>query len=546
MSLKNLTLRSKMYFLLGIMFLGLILTHGMYIWMLWLNRTNSERIIEGKNLYADLLPPPLYVIDPYVKILEAAQEPNQDRRRQIVGDFATLARDTEKSYERWQNLPDKELQLHLTESLTEAKALYSIIENSVIPRLMSATLDNTNTLDSPLRDAREAFRKHREKVNSIVAKVSKSIQENEDETQRSRIRWIVIHVVACVVLLIALAMVSYAVTQQILRPTKRLLHRMSDMASGATDLTRRVPVDSEDELGELATLINSVIARIHDLVARVRGSTIQLNATATEIAASASEQTGTAQSFLASTNQIAAAVREISASGHELLRTMEDVDGRALSASSLAESGREGLSNMLSTMQQLATASGSISTKLGTIREKANAINTVVTTITKVADQTNLLSINAAIEAEKAGEAGRGFLVVAREIRRLADQTAVATLDIEQMVRQMQSSVATGVMEMDKFNEQVRSCSGQVGEVSGQLGQVIGEVQTLTSRFQTVNDAMRQQSNGVEQIGDVMNQMTTGVKQLGVSVEDFRQAAQNLRDATGNLQMEVNQFNVAG
>ena len=97
----------------------------------------------------------------------------------------------------------------------------------------------------------------------------------------------------------------------------------------------------------------------------------------------------------------------------------------------------------------------------------------MVTTITKVADQTNLLSINAAIEAEKAGEYGRGFLVVAREIRRLADQTAVATLDIENMVRQMQDAVSAGVMQMDKFADEVRSGVGQVGEINGQMGQII-------------------------------------------------------------------------
>src|SRR4030095_7834329 len=97
---------------------------------------------------------------------------------------------------------------------------------------------------------------------------------------------------------------------------------------------------------------------------------------------------------------------------------------------------------MSATMERLAKSTGSISTKLGVIREKASDINGVVTTITKVADQTNLLSVNAAIEAEKAGEYGLGFLVVAREIRRLADQSAVATLDIEQMVRQMQAAVS--------------------------------------------------------------------------------------------------------
>ena len=118
------------------------------------------------------------------------------------------------------------------------------------------------------------------------------------------------------------------------------------------------------------------------------------------------------------------------------------------------------------------------------------SINLVVTTITKVADQTNLLSINAAIEAEKAGEAGRGFLVVAREIRRLADQTAVATLDIDQMVRQMQAAVTSGVMEMDKFNEQVGRCMGQVGEINGQMGQIIAQVTTLKQRFSLVADGL--------------------------------------------------------
>ena len=117
---------------------------------------------------------------------------------------------------------------------------------------------------------------------------------------------------------------------------------------------------------------------------------------------------------------------------------------------------------MATEMKQLVESTASVSAKLGMIREKADSINAVVTTITKVADQTNLLSINAAIEAEKAGEYGRGFLVVAREIRRLADQTAVATLDIETMVRQMQDAVSAGVMQMDKFADEVRSGVGQV------------------------------------------------------------------------------------
>ena len=237
------------------------------------------------------------------------------------------------------------------------------------------------------------------------------------------------------------------------------------------------------------------------------------------------------QSFNASTTQISAGVQEITATGQGLLATMEEVHTRACEASSLAGVGRAGLTGMEATMQQLADATGSISVKLGMIREKAGGINSVVTTITKVADQTNLLSINAAIEAEKAGEAGRGFLVVAREIRRLADQTAVATLDIDQMVRQMQAAVSAGVMEMDKFSEQVRTGIHQVIQISGQMGQIIEHVQSLSGGFDSVKEGMRQQTEGARQINEAMLQLTSGVRQVNASVQEFSAAAEHLRQA---------------
>ena len=195
------------------------------------------------------------------------------------------------------------------------------------------------------------------------------------------------------------------------------------------DLTGEIEsTDAQDETGILLRAVNRMTEGLNALVGAVKQASIQLNSTATQIAAAAGEQNSTMQDFNASTSEIAASVKEISTTGQELLTTVEDVHARADNTATTADSGRSALVDMESTMQQLSEATGSICSRLGMIREKAGAINTVVETITKVADQTNLLSINAAIEAEKAGEAGRGFLVVAREIRRLADQTAVATL----------------------------------------------------------------------------------------------------------------------
>ena len=131
--------------------------------------------------------------------------------------------------------------------------------------------------------------------------------------------------------------------------------------------------------------------------------------------------------------------------------------------------------------------------KLAVLNEKAGRINTVVTTINKVADQTNLLSLNAAIEAEKAGEYGLGFAVVAREIRRLADQTAVATYDIERMVKEMESAVNAGRDGHGTLLRRVRQGVADVREVGGELTQIIEQVQALAPRFEAVNEGMQSQ-----------------------------------------------------
>ena len=170
----------------------------------------------------------------------------------------------------------------------------------------------------------------------------------------------------------------------------------------------------------------------------------------------------------------------------------------------LAGSGQSAIANMEATMRQIMEASGAVTAKLAVLSEKTANINSVVTTITKVADQTNLLSLNAAIEAEKAGEYGLGFAVVAMEIRRLADQTAVATYDIEKMVKEMQSAVAAGVMGMDKFSDEVRRGVEEVRQVSAHLAQIIDQVQLLTPRFQMVNEGMHAQASGAQQISDTM------------------------------------------
>ena len=261
---------------------------------------------------------------------------------------------------------------------------------------------------------------------------------------------------------VIVTIVALLVARTITRPIREAALVADRIASG--DLTASTDAEAPGEVGMLLQAIRKMIQDLRSLIARIQRSSISLLSTATEISAASRQQEQSVYDYSASTNEAAAAVNEISATSQELLKTMNEVNQVANQASRMASTGQKALSGMDQTMRQLAESTDSIGSKLSVISERAANINLVVTTITKVADQTNLLSINAAIEAEKAGEYGLGFLVVAREIRRLADQTAVATLDIERMVKEMQYSVSAGVMEMDKFSEQVRKVVGEVGQ----------------------------------------------------------------------------------
>lgn len=291
--------------------------------------------------------------------------------------------------------------------------------------------------------------------------------------------------------------------------------------------------------GVVAALISRLVRDLNSLVGQVRTAGVQVGTSVTEIAATAKEQQATANEIAATTSEIGATSKEISATSKELVKTMGDVAKGAEQTATLAGSGHAGLGRMEDMMRQVVDAAGAINGKLAVLNEKAGNINKVVTTITKVADQTNLLSLNAAIEAEKAGEYGRGFAVVATEIRRLADQTAVATYDIEQIVKEMLSAVSASVMGMDKFSEEVRRGVDEVRNVGAQLSQIIEQVQGLTPRFETVNEGMQAQATGAQQISEALAQLSEAAQQTVDSLRQSNLAIEQLNETAGALRTSV-------
>jgi methyl-accepting chemotaxis protein WspA len=342
--------------------------------------------------------------------------------------------------------------------------------------------------------------------------------------------------------ILGVTLAALVVARTISNPIRTAVDVAKQVAGG--DLRAKVGVTSDDETGALLAAIQTMTNDLRGLIGRIQKSSVALISTATAIQATSSEQQQVIADYGASTSQAVAAVKEISVTSQELVRTMTEVNDMAAHTGAMAAEGRGNLANMGTTMRQLAESTSSFGAKLGVISERAANINLAVTTITKVADQTNLLSINAAIEAEKAGEYGLGFLVVAREIRRLADQTAVASLDIERMVKEMQYSVSAGVMEMDKFAEQVRGGVREIADISEKLGEIINAVQGISGRFGQVTEGMRAQSQGAEQIREAMVRLAEGASRTASSLNEFNTATTHLREAVGDLKQEVSRFTI--
>ena len=323
-------------------------------------------------------------------------------------------------------------------------------------------------------------------------------------------------------------------------PVWKALRVAESIAAG--DLTVKVPEHGRHEMGRLLAAFGGMTRSLGGLIGRIQAAGERLSSVEADAAVALGRQDRAVRSLNHSTLEISAAVSQISSTSEQLLAATGSVTGIAREAAHVADEGRGGLDSMTASMQQLDEAMNAFTRKLSTISQRASGITSVVTTIAKVADQTNLLSVNATIEAEKAGESGRGFRIVAQEIRRLADQTALATKDIERMVRDMQAAVSSGTMEMDRFRNEVSVRIGEVADVSEKLGRIIEPVQSVTQALEQVHHGMESQSQGARQIRDAMETLRADAGESAASLAAFTGSLEELRRSITDLNAEAARF----
>ncbi len=490
---------------------------------------------------------------------------NMDRRMRrylMVGGQDALdlfAKDQSEFEERFNRLKLMVPEPDQQEILRQQVALHE--ELATLGKQAAATTQAQERSNKPLQamlDDRKALNKQYIRESLLVTNQFEALHKQLDQKVQAQTTQSIdaakssitsLEMIAVGVALISTAMtviMAYMITNALGQRVTRVVDVADRIATG--DLTNSVANEngSRDEIGQLMGSFQSMVQRLNALVSQVQRASIQVTTSCTQLSASGRQLEGTITEQVASTNEVTTTAKQIAATSEELVNTMEELSSMSQATSHTATDQQQDLVRMGSTMQQLAGATDLISAKLGTISEKAHNITTIVGTITRVADQTNLLSLNAAIEAEKAGEYGLGFSVVAKEIRRLADQTAIATVDIEQMIKEMQSAVSTGVMEMDKFAREVRQGVTEVGNITQQVGLVIVQVQQLTPRFDAVNQGMEMQFQGAQQISEAMTQLSNTSNQTADSLQEINRVIEHLNQAEQSLRREVMQFKIEG
>lgn len=351
-------------------------------------------------------------------------------------------------------------------------------------------------------------------------------------------------VIASLVALFSIVLLLGLLMKYLLRPLNTLGAALDNIAQGEGDLTQRLPVTSQDEFGRLSVAFNRFIERIHTSISQVSSTSSELNGVVLRVLDASNSNLASSDEQSSRTNSVAAAINELGAAAQEIARNAADASSQASNARGGAEQGSAVVAQTVQAMRDLSGKIDNASVSIQALNSKTADIGKILDVIQSISEQTNLLALNAAIEAARAGEAGRGFAVVADEVRNLAHRTQSSAREIHEMIGDLRSEAATAVQAMDeskRFSEHTVTVASEAGERLAEISNGIGEIDNMN---QSVATATEEQTSVIESLNVDITDINT-LNQEGVeNLQATLRACRSLEQQVEHLQQLVGSFRI--
>ncbi|CAI8893477.1 Methyl-accepting chemotaxis protein CtpM [Pseudomonas sp. IT-P12] len=349
--------------------------------------------------------------------------------------------------------------------------------------------------------------------------------------------------IATVVLLV-IAAAGMLLANTILRPLHLMKANLDDIAAGEGDLTRRLTITSQDELGELAGSFNRFVDKIHGLVRQITEMTSQLTGLVHQVSDQAHRSDQAMERQRHETDQVATAINEMSAAAQEVAKSAQNAAVAAQQTDEEGQAAKRVVAGSIVKIHALVDDIRSSGVSLDSLQKDVASIVSVLGVIRSIAEQTNLLALNAAIEAARAGEAGRGFAVVADEVRALASRTQISTQEIQGMIDRLQAGTQSAVEAMRRSSEAGDGTSAQANEAGASLDTMAQLIATINSMNAQIASAAEEQTAVAEEINRSVHQIAEAVDNVAGETQLGAQTSRSLADLGQRLGSLVGQFRI--
>lgn len=336
--------------------------------------------------------------------------------------------------------------------------------------------------------------------------------------------------------------IAFIIGKTIVNPIQTAVGAMNEIAKGDGDLTKRLNEKGKDEIAQLGKAFNLYSERVRQMVLQVSGSTAQLAAAAEEMSVITNETNQGVQKQQSETEMVATAMNEMTATVQEVARHATEASEAAQSADSEANDGKSVVQQTVTSINFLANEIENATVVINQLENDSDKIGTVLDVIRGIAEQTNLLALNAAIEAARAGEQGRGFAVVADEVRTLASRTQESTQEIQSMIESLQNGSRSAVKVMELSQEQSKQSVEKALNAQKSLDAITDAVTTISNMNIQIASAAKEQSNVAEEINQNVVNISQVVDQTAEGAQQTQISSQELSNLANELQILVDQF----